>query len=405
LLLSRPNPKPRTLETVVLPAEIHHAIDPLANRATKNDAGLKRRRVLLVQTQAENAGAQEISRLVGAGLTGLGFEVYNLFFFRKSDTFDAPPNTIYCSPGRPGNPLALLKFLWELGRHIRRIRPDAVLTFQHFGNVIGGAVSRLVSKAPVIANQVSSSMSMSWPVRIADIAMGSIGVFRFITLNSQEMEREYARYPAGYRSRMKHVAHGFEDKALDIPKDEARQRFGLPRGCILLGCAARLHPNKRLDAAIRLLAVEPSWDLALAGQGQDEARLRLLAGELKVSDRLHFLGELSPTQVGPFLAGLDVFVFPSQAETFGLAAVEAASADIPCVVADLPVLREVLSIEGKPAALFVDAADTAVFANAVARVLHDKPLSDELRRNGKGLKSRYSVNAMVEAYAGIIKAL
>jgi glycosyltransferase involved in cell wall biosynthesis len=370
-----------------------------------SDVRLKRRRVLLVQTQAENAGAQEISRLVGAGLTGLGFEVYNLFFFRKSDTFDAPPNTIYCWPARPGNPLALLKFLWELGRQIRRIRPDAVLTFQHFGNVIGGAVSRLVSRAPVIANQVSSSMSMSWPVRIADIAMGSFGVFRFITLNSQEMEREYARYPAGYRARMKHVAHGFEDKALNISKDEARQRLGLPRGCILLGCAARLHPNKRLDAAIRLLAVEPSWHLALAGQGQDQARLRLLAGELRVSDRLHFLGELSPAQVGTFLAGLDVFVFPSRAETFGLAAVEAASAAIPCVVADLPVLREVLSIEGKPAALFVDAADTALFANAVARVLHDKPLGEELRRNGKGLKSRYSVNAMVEAYAGIIEAL
>ena len=401
MLLSRPDPKPRTLAV----AENHRAIDPVEHRAVTSDAGLKRRRVLLVQTQAENAGAQEISRLVGAGLTGLGFEVYNLFFFRKSDTFDAPPNTIYCWPARPGNPLALFKFLWELGRQIRRIRPDAVLTFQHFGNVIGGAVSRLVSRAPVIANQVSSSMSMSWPVRIADIAMGSFGVFRFITLNSQEMEREYARYPASYRSRMKHVAHGFEDKALNISKDEARQRLGLPRGCILLGCAARLHPNKRLDAAIRLLAVEPSWHLALAGQGQDQARLRLLAGELKVSDRLHFLGELSPAQVGTFLAGLDVFVFPSRAETFGLAAVEAASAAIPCVVADLPVLREVLSIEGKPAALFVDAADTALFANAVARVLHDKPLGEELRRNGKGLKSRYSVNAMVEAYAGIIEAL
>ncbi len=370
-----------------------------------NNMSGRARRVLLVQTQAENAGAQEISRLLGAGLTDLGYEVHNLFFFRKSETFDAPPNTIYCSPGRPGNPLALLKFLWELGRQIRRIRPDAVLTFQHFGNVIGGAVSRLVSRAPVIANQVSSGMSMSWPVRIADIAMGSIGVFRFITLNSQEMEREYARYPAGYRSRMKHVAHGFDDKALNISKDEARQKFNLPRERILLGCAARLHPNKRLDAAIRLLAVEPSWHLALAGQGQDEARLKLLAGELKVSDRLHFLGEISPQQVGTFLAGLDVFVFPSKTETFGLAAVEAASADIPCVVTDLPVLREVMSVEGKPAALFVDASDTALFANAISRVLRDKPLSDELRRNGKGLKSRYSVNAMVEAYAGILNAL
>lgn len=370
-----------------------------------NNSSVKGRRVLLVQTQAENAGAQEITRLLGTGLTGLGYEVHHLFFFRKSETFDAPPNTIYCSAGRPGNPVALLKFLWELGRQIRRIRPDAVLTFQHFGNVIGGAVSRLVSKAPVIANQVSSTMSMSWPVRIADIAMGSIGVFRFITLNSQQMEREYARYPAGYRSRMKHVAHGFDDKALNIPKDDARRLFNLQRDCILLGCAARLHPNKRLDAAIRLLAVEPSWHLALAGQGQDETRLKLLAGELKVSDRLHFLGEISPQQVAPFLAGLDVFVFPSQAETFGLAAVEAASADIPCVVTDLPVLREVLSVDGKPAALFVDASDTAMFASAVSRILRDKPLSDELRRNGKGLKSRYSVNAMVEAYAGILKAL
>jgi hypothetical protein len=70
-----------------------------------------------------------------------------------------------------------------LGRHVRAIRPDAVLTFQHFGNVIGGGVSRLVSRAPVIANQVSSAMSMSWPIRAADIAMGSIGFFKCITPN------------------------------------------------------------------------------------------------------------------------------------------------------------------------------------------------------------------------------
>jgi glycosyltransferase involved in cell wall biosynthesis len=405
VLLSTPDTQPRAPLETAAPSVADQATRPVQHPAMQNNMSVKPRRILLVQTQAENAGAQEISRLVGAGLTGLGYEVCNLFFFRKSETFDAPPNTIYCSPARPGNPLALLKFLWELGRQIRRVRPDAVLTFQHFGNVIGGAVSRLVSKAPVIANQVSSSMSMSWPVRLADVAMGSVGFFRFITLNSHEMEREYARYPASYRSRMKYVAHGFDDKALSISKQDARQQFNLPGDCILLGCTARLHPNKRLDAAIRLLAGEPSWHLALAGQGQDEARLKRLAEELKVSGRLHFLGELSPQRVGTFLACLDVFVFPSQAETFGLAAVEAASAGIPCVVTDLPVLREVLSVEGKPAALFVDASDTAGFSNKVSKVLDDKLLSEQLRRNGNGLKSRYSVDAMVEAYVGILKAL
>lgn len=358
--------------------------------------------VLLVQTQAENAGAQEISRLLGAGLTSRGYRVTNLFFFRKSDSFDEPPDTIYCASSRPGNPLALLQMLWTLGGHIRATRPDAVLTFQHFGNVIGAGVARLICRAPVIANQVSSALSMSWPVRIADIAMGSLGFFDRITLNSQDMQREYSRYPKAYRARMVHVPHGFDDKALTLTKQAARQKFNLPPDRTLLGCAARLHPHKRLDAAIRLLPDQSSWHLALAGQGADEARLRQLADELRVSDRLHLLGEITPRQMAEFLAALDVFVFPTQAETFGLAAVEAANAGVPSVVTDLPVLREVLSVEGKPTALFVDAADHTKLSAAVSRLLTDQKLSDELRQNAKGLKLRYSVDAMVEEYVRIL---
>ncbi|MGY4374485.1 glycosyltransferase involved in cell wall biosynthesis [Bradyrhizobium sp. i1.3.6] len=292
--------------------------------------------------------------------------------------------------------------LWTLGGHIRATRPDAVLTFQHFGNVIGAGVTRLVSRAPVVANQVSSALSMSWPIRTADIVMGSVGFFDRITLNSKDMEREYSRYPQAYRSRMVHVPHGFEDKALILPKGAARQKFNLPPDRVLLGCAARLHPHKRLDAAIRLLPDEPSWHLALAGQGADQARLRQLADELNVSDRLHLLGEIAPRQIADFLACLDIFVFPTQAETFGLAAVEAANAGVPSVVTDLPVLREVLSFEGKPTALFVDASDQAKLSAAVSRLLTDQALSDELQKNAKGLRLRYSVDAMVEEYVQIL---
>ncbi|WP_375308815.1 glycosyltransferase family 4 protein [Bradyrhizobium sp. A11] len=376
--------------------------EPTATAPARSNHGGPKPHVLLAQTQAENAGAQEISRLLGAGLTARGYRVTNLFFFRKSDSFDEPPDTLYCAPSRPGNPVALLRMLWTLGRHIRTIRPDAVLTFQHFGNVIGAGMTRLVSRAPVVANQVSSALAMSRPVRTADIAMGSLGFFDRITLNSKDMEREYSRYPAAYRARMVHVPHGFDDKALTLSKDAARQTFNLPRDRVLLGCAARLHPHKRLDLAIRLLPDEPSWHLALAGQGADEARLKLLADELKVPDRLHLLGEIPPSRMADFLACLDVFVFPTQAETFGLAAVEAANAGVPSVVTDLPVLREVLSCEGKPTALFVDASEHAKLSAAVSLLLTDQDLREALRQNAKGLRLRYSVDAMVEEYVRIL---
>lgn len=374
-----------------------------ATALARPDNGAPKLHVLLAQTQAENAGAQEISRLLGAGLTARGYRVTNLFFFRKSDSFDEPPDTLYCAQSRPGNPVALLRMLRTLGRHIRATRPDAVLTFQHFGNVIGGGVTRLVSRAPVVANQVSSAMSMSWPVRTADIVMGSLGFFDCITLNSKDMQREYSRYPAAYRSRMVHVPHGFDDKALTLSKEAARQKLNLPPDCVLLGCAARLHPHKRLDMAIRLLPDQPSWHLAFAGQGADETRLKLLASDLRVSDRLHWLGEIPPSRMADFLACLDVFVFPTQAETFGLAAVEAANAGVPSVVTDLPVLREVLSYEGRPTALFVDASDHAKLSAAVSTLLTDKHLSDELRQNAKGLRLRYSVDAMVDEYVRILE--
>ena len=49
-----------------------------------------------------------------------------------------------------------------------------------------------------------------------------------------------------------------------------------------------------------------------------------------------------------------------------------------------------------------DGDDTAAFADAIARVLGDPQLAEQLRRSGQGLKSRYSVDAMVDAYVDII---
>ena len=240
-------------------------------------------------------------------------------------------------------------------------------------------------------------------MRWVDWGMGSLGVFKCITVNSLEMYRDYSRYPGGYRRRLAHVAHGFDQKSTEITRAAARQRFGLPRDGIVLGSVARLHPLKQLDAAIRILANRPGWNLALAGQGADEARLRGLAAELGVSNRVYFVGEISPANVGAFLACLDVFVFPSLAETFGLAAVEAANAGVPVVANDLPVLREVLSCEGEPAAVFVNASDTAKLAAAVSNVLDDRALSETLRRNAKGLRLRYSVDSMVDDYVRILQ--
>ncbi len=166
---------------------------------------------------------------------------------------------------------------------------------------------------------------------------------------------------------------------------------------------ARLHPLKNLGAAIRLLPLDPRWHFAFAGQGPEQPALAALAQELGCAERLHFLGEIPSDRIGALLRALDVFVFPSLAETFGLAAVEAAQAGVPVVAHRLEVLQEVLSADGEPCALFVDSNDTPALAEAVRRILDDPGLAATLRARAAKLSARYSLDAMVEAYAAALE--
>src|SRR4029453_8347045 len=62
--------------------------DGMVPATTKNAAPAGARpsglRVVLVQTQAEAAGAQEITRILGRGLTARGYDVYSIFLFRRT---------------------------------------------------------------------------------------------------------------------------------------------------------------------------------------------------------------------------------------------------------------------------------------------------------------------------------
>src|SRR5690606_14829176 len=87
------------------------------NRTTRRPV-----RLLFIQTQAEMAGAQEISRLLGAGLSREErggepeFEVHHLFFYRKTSAFDRWENVHFCLQDSPKGPFSFLRFLWRLVR-------------------------------------------------------------------------------------------------------------------------------------------------------------------------------------------------------------------------------------------------------------------------------------------------
>ena len=356
------------------------------------------KRILFVQTQAENAGAQEISRLLGKELAKRGHDVHHLFFYRKTDGFDGQENTTICCDKRPSGPFQMLGFFKKLVADIKAVKPDVVFTFQHFGNTVGAPAAKLAGVPLIVANQVSARETIHPVLRYSDLLFGLSGLYHAITVNSHDLLKDYSVFPKRYTNKIVLVPHGFEEKTTSLSKDEARAKYGIPTKVPLLGTVARLNEAKQIDCAIKLLEDKLDWHLLIAGQGPDEDRLKALVDELQAGERTHFIGEVSQNNIGDVLKSLDLFVFPSRAETFGLAAVEAGQAGIPIVANDLPVLREVLDIDGDAAAHFVDVKDQSAFANTVANILSDKMTYARLSNNGQQLKNKYSLDHMVDVY-------
>jgi len=360
------------------------------------------RTICFVQTQAENAGAQEIARQLARGAARKGWDAKQIFFFRRTDAFDNEAGAIYCERERPSTLFGVVRLLIDLYRLFRREAPAAVVTFQHYGNVIAAPIARLAGVRLIIANQVSPAPTIPGPVRTFDRLLGMMGVYDHIVVNSASTEEAYRAYPSSYTRHLLRIDHGFHDKSSTLDKSAARRALNLPQQVVMLGCAARLNPLKQVDLAIRLLTENAQRHLALAGQGEDFERLQTLAQSLGVRERVHFCGELDTRQIGEFLAALDCFVFPSSTETFGLAPVEAAQAGVPVVANGLDVLRDVLAVDGEPCALFVDAADTKAFAAAVRRVLDDEALRAALVAQGRRLSERYPLDKMIDDYLDLV---
>lgn len=142
--------------------------------------------------------------------------------------------------------------------------------------------------------------------------------------------------------------------------------------------AGRLVPFKGVDDAIRALALAPAaeWRLAVAGQDDhsspgETGRLRALAHELGVADRVHFAGQVP--DVAHWLAAFDALAILTKPgahrapdrEGFGTAAFEAMLAGVPVVaVAGGAVVRR---LEGR-AGIGVPPANPVEVANALGRL-------------------------------------
>ena len=137
---------------------------------------------------------------------------------------------------------------------------------------------------------------------------------------------------------------------------------------------------KRVEDVVKvfaLIADKIPSKLLLIGDGPERTNIELLCRETGVCDRITFLGKQE--QIEEILSVCDLFLLPSETESFGLAALEAMACEVPVISTNTGGIPEV-NIEGVTGFLS-DVGDIESMAKNALYILSDDSILRKFKSN------------------------
>ena len=135
--------------------------------------------------------------------------------------------------------------------------------------------------------------------------------------------------------------------------------------------------------------------LIMVGDGPDRHNAEHQARQLGVDKSVHFLGKIE--SVAPLLAAADLFLLPSNAESFGLSALEALASGTPVIGTNVGGLPEVVR-DGETGVL-CGVGDVAGMSNAAIELLRDARKWEAMSRAAAAdARERFAMDDVVERY-------
>ena len=282
----------------------------------------------------------------------------------------------------------LFSHYWLSGEVACLLRPEFAAGWAHIAHTLGMVKNRTLASGarpePQLRIRVEGELAQQ-----ADLLIASTGD------EMQELIDGYRAAP----DRVFVVPPGV-DLAMFQPLDRAdsRRQIGYGSGRLLL-FVGRLERLKGVEVAIRamgLLHDRAHEDLRLLVLGEDsrdgdeseKERLKAVASELGVRDRVDFIGSVAHHELPYFYSAADVCVMPSYSESFGLVALEAQACGRPVVASGVSGLRSV--IRDDVSGYLIDGHDPAAFAERIGRLLADPELAQQMGRRGRLLAQRFS---------------
>jgi phosphatidylinositol alpha-1,6-mannosyltransferase len=252
-----------------------------------------------------------------------------------------------------------------------------------------GVLARRVSRLPVLIYAHGEEIT-GWRERIKQAVMRwTYQQADAVVANSAFTRDRLSELGVdGHRVAVVHPGVDVKRFGLDVDGRCVRDELGIGSAPLILS-VGRLQRRKGFD---RIIASLPMLGQALGsvhyvvvGSGDDGARLKRLALENTVADRVHLVGQVCDAQLPEWYAACDVFAMPNRdvdgdTEGFGMVYLEAAACG-KCVLAGRDGGTGSAVIDGITG-LRVDGHSVDAVADGLRRLLTNRDMAETMGRQG-----------------------
>lgn len=185
-----------------------------------------------------------------------------------------------------------------------------------------------------------------------------------------------------------------------MTKKELAEKFNISNPYILY--VGTLQPRKNLVRLIEAFSKlkENNIDLVIVGKkGWQYEEILKAPEKYEVSEKVHFLENVTNEDLSGFYEHAECFVLPSLYEGFGLPVLEAMKYGCPVVTSNISSLPEA----GGDAAEYFNPEDVDDMARAIKRVVSDKQLQEKMVKKGRQHIQNFSWEKSAEKVIGIFE--
>lgn len=295
-----------------------------------------------------------------------------------------------------------------LWRAVRRRRCDVIQAHWILPQgLVAVAVGRLCRVPVVITAHGSDVFAVrgragTWLKRVALRRAAAV------TANSSATEAAVRAIAPDLRD-LRRIPMGVAGPPVADPRavDALRRELRLGGGPVLISVGRLVAQKGAADLLHALAILTGDWPAACAvivGDGPERANLEARARDLKIRDRVRFVGAVDPRRVPGYLAIADVFVAPAKAtpegaaEGQGLAIIEAMLAGIPVVASRSGGVVD--AVRQDETGLLVDENAPPQIAAAIARLMRERDLATRLAVRAQAMAAKtYAAERTAAAFS------